>query len=70
MLGRRCWQLAMKKRKNKVPTERKRKLCGETKGVEEGIDENDFRGSAMWRKWRMIELLRGCMWVSGQTVAQ
>ena len=34
---------------------------GETKGLDEKIDENVLRWFAMWRGWRTIGLLRGPM---------
>ena len=38
-----------------------RELFRVTKEVNERIDEYFSGGLAMWRKWRMIELLRGCL---------
>ena len=45
-------------------------LCGVIKGVEERTDEGILRRFAIWRKWRMIEPLRGCVWGCEQVIGQ
>ena len=52
------------KRMDKVPNLRIRQLCGVTKYVDEKIR------SAMWREWRITELLRGFRYGSVLVVAQ
>ena len=51
------------RRMDRVPNARIRELYGVAKGVDERI------GSAILKKWRMIGVLKWCMWENGGVVA-
>ena len=46
---------------DRVPISRIKKLCGVKKGLNERIYEGVSWGSAIWRGWRVIGLLRESM---------
>ena len=46
------------RRIDRVPNARIRELCGMTKGVDERVDDIFSGCLAMWRGWRMTELVR------------
>ena len=54
------------KRMDKVPNSLIRKLFGKTKGLMKMFSD----GSPMWREWRMMGLLSGCIWGSVQVVTK
>ena len=48
-------------RMNRVPNVRIRELCGVVKWVGERIEKVFSKGLAIWKKWKMIGWLKGCM---------
>ena len=57
------------RRIDKAPNSWMRELCGVTKRVNERIDESVSDGLTILKEWRMIRLLKGCMWESVWVVA-
>ena len=60
------------RRTDKIPNAWIREFCGVVKGMDERIDEAKvfYDGTAMWREWKMIGLLRGSMQGNVLLVAQ
>ena len=49
------------RRMDRVPNALIREVCGVNKGLDKGLRKACSCGSAMWRGWRVIELLRESM---------